>query len=395
MGEVDDTILHLHELVGRLEVGHHLRAGLLDREPGIRARLGIERAIGLQDVDHRQLLPQADVVIIRVVGGRDLHAAGAHLWLGPFVGDERDRAAEEGELHCAAGAGHRGQPFEAGQELGAAGGKILEGLVDLGVFLGRGGGPLLAERLFGGIERGRRRGMHRHGRVAEERLGPRGRHDHARRLAGLGIDHVVADVPEVALHGLVEDLVVAHGRLQEGVPVHEPLAAADEALLEEPEEGLAHGSRAPLVEREAGAVPIAAGAEVAELPENPLLILLLPGPDPLDEFLAAEVVPRELFLLQEPPLDDRLRGDAGMVGAGHPEREEALHPPRAHEHVLQRVIEGVAEVEGAGDVGRRDHDREDVAAGLGLGVPVAAGVPEAPAAGLRGLVVVLLGQFGH
>ena len=46
-------------------------------------------------------------------------------------------------------------------------------------------------------------------------------------------------VPEMPLHRLVKHLVVADGGLQERVPVHQPLAAIDLALLEEREERLA------------------------------------------------------------------------------------------------------------------------------------------------------------
>ena len=38
-----------------------------------------------------------------------------------------------------------------------------------------------------------------------------------------------------------------------------------------------------------------------------------------DERLAAEVVAGLLLFLEQPLLDDRLGGDAGVVGAGHPE----------------------------------------------------------------------------
>jgi hypothetical protein len=52
-----------------------------------------------------------------------------------------------------------------------------------------------------------------------------------------------------------------------------------------------------------------------------------------------------------------------MVEAGLPERVEAAHPVPAGQDVLQRVVEGMAHVQRAGDVRRRDHDAE----GLGTG----------------------------
>jgi hypothetical protein len=174
---------------------------------------------------------------------------------------------------------------------------------------------------------------------------------------------------------------------------------ADEALLKKPKKGLADGRRTLLIERESGAVPVAGGAEVAKLTENSSLVLLLPGPDPLHQSLAAEIVPGEFFLFEEPPLDHRLGGDARVVGAGHPERAIPLHPPGPDDDVLERVVEGVAQVERACHIRRRDHDREHrpgrLAGGRRLGVPGAEGIPEVAAAGLRGPVVIVLGEFGH
>ena len=91
------------------------------------------------------------------------------------------------------------------------------------------------------VERGRRIGMHGHRRVAEHRFGARRGDRHVRRLARLGIDHRIFEVPEVALRRFVEHLIVAHGRLQKRVPIHQPFAAVDFAVFEQAEEPLAHG----------------------------------------------------------------------------------------------------------------------------------------------------------
>ena len=54
-------------------------------------------------------------------------------------------------------------------------------------------------------------------------------------------------------------------------------------------------------------------------------------------------------------LDHHLRRDPGVVHAGLPERVAAGLAAVAREHVLQRVVEGVAHVQAAGDVRRRHH----------------------------------------
>ena len=63
---------------------------------------------------------------------------------------------------------------------------------------------------------------------------------------------------------------------------------------------------------------------------------------PEDQRFAAEVVSRFLLFLEQAALDHGLRRDAGMIGAGHPQRVVTLHSLPANEDVLQRVIERVA-----------------------------------------------------
>ena len=234
-------------------------------------------------------------------------------------------------------------------------------------------------------------GMDGDGGVAEHRLGP-GRGD-VQDLGGVG-DRVL-DRPEMALDFFVVDLVVGHGGAELGVPVDQPLAAEDLAGLEQVEERPPDGARADRVEREPGAVPVARAAHEPELAQDALLVLVLPGPDPLDERRAAEVVAGLLLFLEQPLLDDRLGGDAGVVGAGHPEAVVALHPPPADQDVLQRVVERVAQVQRAGDVRRRDHDAVGRPVAGRVGVEVAVLDPELVPAVLGVLGVVLLGEVGE
>ena len=105
-------------------------------------------------------------------------------------------------------------------------------------------------------------------------------------------------------------------------------------------------------------------------------------------------MPGGIFLFEEPPLDDRLGGDAGVVGAGHPEGLEALHPLLPDEHVLQGVVQGVAQVQGPGHVGRRNDDRVGFSPRVRLAMEVILLFPEAIPAILGRGVVVLLGQLG-
>ncbi len=64
-------------------------------------------------------------------------------------------------------------------------------------------------------------------------------------------------------------------------------------------------------------------------------------------------------------LDHHLGGDAGVVGAGEPKGAAARHATPAGEDVHLRLVEHVAHVEAAGDVGRREQDSEGLAGGEG------------------------------
>ena len=96
-------------------------------------------------------------------------------------------------------------------------------------------------------------------------------------------------------------------------------------------------------------------AEAAHLAGDGAAGLRLPLPDAFDEFVAAEI--EAVFALRrELALHHHLRGDAGVIGARLPQRVKAAHAMPARERIHERVLEGVAHVQRAGDVRRRQHD---------------------------------------
>ncbi len=189
-----------------------------------------------------------------------------------------------------------------------------------------------------------------------------------RRLARFGIDDRIVNVPEVPFLGDVLDFVVADGGLQKGVPIDQPLATIDLFLGKQVKEGGPHRGGALFIEREASAVPIAAASHPFELTEDPLLVLVLPLPDPLDQAFATDVMSRKILLFLEPTFHHRLRRDPGVVGSRHPKGFKPHHSMHSDDDVLQRVVQAVAEMQCTGDVGRRDHDGEGFAIRVDLGV---------------------------
>ena len=142
------------------------------------------------------------------------------------------------------------------------------------------------------------------------------------------------------------------------VPVHQPLAAEDQPLVVEVDEDLEHRLVEARVHGEAVAREVEAVAEPPRLFEDRPARLLLPLPDPGDESLAPHLAPRDVAGLRQLALDHHLRRDPGMVEPRLPQHVVAAHPVPARQHVHQRVVEGMPHVQAAGDVRRRQQDRE-------------------------------------
>ena len=176
----------------------------------------------------------------------------------------------------------------------------------------------------------------------------------------------IADVPQMT--GLIHvlHLGVAEGGQAVGAPVDDAAALVDEALIVQFAEGLANGLGAALVHGEAGTAPIAGGAHLHLLFNDAVAVLLLPGPNALQELLPAQVVASQALLVAEGLLHLDLGGDAGVIRAGQPQGGIALHPLEAGQDILQRGVHGVTHVELARHVGWRHDDGKGLLVRVGL-----------------------------
>ena len=204
--------------------------------------------------------------------------------------------------------------------------------------------------------------MHHHGDVAEQRLGACGGDRQRVEPTHRATSERIADVPEVAVLFLADYFKIRHRGAELGVPVDQALAAVDQAFAVEADERLRDDGRETGVHREALALPVAGRAEAPHLSGDAAARIRLPLPHALEEVLAADVVAAEALGL-ELALDNHLRGDAGVVGAGLPQHVGAAHALPAGERVHQRLVEAVPHVQCAGDVRRRQQNAEVV--GLG------------------------------
>ena len=365
----------------RLELLHHLRPRLLPGQAHQQVRIAhvcppvliAHAPVGPHHVHHRQTMPLADLIVVGIVRRRHLQESRRHLGLGVVllfivpriplgqhhvaVLDDRNHAAHQRQLDK--------QPTQRG-------------------------GPRIVR-------------IDRHGGIAQVCLGPRGCDRNpgllVRRVViragipargefipchGLGIDLVgvalaraspgrarlerervherVPQVVKVAVDFFVVALVVGDGGLQDRVPVDEALAAVDQAGPEQAEERLAHRRRTLLVHREPLAIPVTRTAHLLKLARDHRLILVLERLNLGDKLITLEVAAALLLFLHHALLDHRLRRNAGVVGARHPQGLVPAHAMGPHQDVLDRVVEGVAEVQRRRDVGRRDEH------GVGLGM---------------------------
>src|SRR5690606_26449241 len=117
------------------------------------------------------------------------------------------------------------------------------------------------------------------------------------------------EVPEVAFCQFMKNFIITHGGLQEGVPIDQPLAAINQFVSEEREEGPANGAGTNRVQRETGALPITATAHLLELAQNSGLVLFLPFPDSFDKFFSSQIVSGEILFFKQPPLHHGLGGN--------------------------------------------------------------------------------------
>ena len=168
----------------------------------------------------------------------------------------------------------------------------------------------------------------------------------------------------------LHDLEIGNRGMQLGVPVDQPLVLVDQPLLVQRHEDLDYGAAQPLVHGKAFTAPVAGRAETAELAGDRTAGLFLPFPDFFEELLAPQVAPLNTLGLQ-PAFDHHLGGDTGMVGARLPQHVQPVHAFVTDQDILQGVIEGMAHMQVAGDIRRRNDNTIGIRASLVAGGEIA------------------------
>ncbi len=264
-------------------------------------------------LDAGKVVALAGLEIVGIVRGRDLDRSGAEAQLGHFIQHDGNVAIGQRQPHRF--------------QMQAPGARVL--------------------------------GIDGHGGIAQHRLRPRGR-DHQLLVTAV---HRIDDVPQVALRLFMLDFEIAERGLAARAPVDDVIGLIDQALFIEPHEGFAHGAGKAGVQGEVLTSPVAAHARALHLLHDAPAVLLFPLPHASLESFAPQIALGQAFL-GELPLHHDLRGDAGVIGAGDPQRLHAGHTPPANLRVDDGVLEHVPHVQRAGYVGRRNGQRKVRLAGI-------------------------------
>ena len=243
-------------------------------------------------------MSSADFVVVEIMRWRDLHAAGTELSIHVVVGDDGNAAIRQRQRHLGTNQG----------------GKAL-------VFW-----------------------MNGHSGVAKHGFRARcGDHQMVLAVRRLSTDQRVAQMPQVPGLFAVFHFQIGDGSLQFRVPIHQTLAAVDQAVFIEPHEYFDDGAGKPLVHGEPFALPIHGRTHAPNLLRDVAAGFLLPLPYLVDEGVAANVLQGNA-LRRQLTFHHHLRGDLRVVDAGLPERAAAIHALIANQRIHQRVLEGMADV---------------------------------------------------
>ena len=158
-------------------------------------------------------------------------------------------------------------------------------------------------------------------------------------------------------HFFVLDLEIGNRRLAPRTPVDDVLAAINQSFFIQPDENLDHRARKVFIHREVFAVPIDRRAQPLHLVEDRAAVMPLPLPDALDKSFAPQVAALLAFRRQL-PLHHHLGRDAGVVGAGKPQRQKSAHAMPAHDDVHLRLVQHVPHVQPPGNIRRRKQQGE-------------------------------------
>ena len=199
-------------------------------------------------------------------------------------------------------------------------------------------------------------------------------------------------MPQMAVFLFVLSLVVGDGGGAMRAPVHDALTAIDQVIVIPIAKHLAHALGVILIHGEVRVGEIDGAAHALYLLDDEPTVFVGPIPARIDELVATDLAARDALggkLL----VHLGLGSDTGMVRTKDPTRGKPAHAVEADEGVLDGVIHGMAHMQLACDVRRRDGHR--AIADAGAATVVVAFKPLVQHALLNGGGIVGFRHFFH
>ena len=313
---------------------------LLPGQPG--AGLGGEAAGLVHGTEDGQAVLLADYVIFVAVSRRRVHDAAALFQRHVRAQDHRNVAVQEGvaeaqplQLLALRFGAHRA-PFQSGflgRQAGQLGGQQV-GVAVLGL-----ADHVVEVRVHGQRHAGRQR-PRRGGPDDRRQIRP----EAFRIVLGLRVGHPDRGAAVV----LVLDLGFGQRRLVRDAPVHRFHALVHISFFQEGDEGAGDGGLVFGAHGQVGLVPLAEDPQALEFVALDSNVLLGKTPAGLAEFVRRHLrLPRPQFLVHAV-----FDGQAVAIPAGHIGRVIAGHVPRFDDEVLDDLVLGRAQVDGAVGVRR-------------------------------------------
>eukprot|EP01137_Pigoraptor_chileana_P033897 Opistho-2@25586 len=296
----------------------------------------VDCAVVVENVDDGEVVAHADLKVIEVVPGGDLHRTSAKRGVHKAVGNDGNGVSRERMADALA------------VEMRVACVLWVDGdgsVSEHGLNTCRGNDNLLL-RAFNLVGKGR---------------------EGAKLILAVAVARDGHECTPSEL--LLVNLEVRDGRLECAAPVDEAVGAIDLLCLVKAHKCLLDGAAQLGIHCEACTVPVQRRSQLAELRVDAVAVCLLPLPHLGHEILPSEVMAGFALLARQLLLHNDLGSNTGVIGAGVPQAHVALHTVPAGDAVLDRVGESVSDVESAGDIGRRNGHHEDLLALLLVALP--------------------------
>mmetsp|Transcript_25038 Transcript_25038/g.68033 ORF Transcript_25038/g.68033 Transcript_25038/m.68033 type:complete len:488 (-) Transcript_25038:327-1790(-) len=197
----------------------------------------------------------------------------------------------------------------------------------------------------------RARGSHHNLAASLQRVRKAGEHAELHRLSVARHRH-----QGTLWHVNVLHLNIRDSSLELAAPVDQAVVAVDGPIIVHAHKGLIHSTRHLGVHGKYAAAPVHRGSDAAQLVRDATSVHIHPLVHLLQKALTPQLVARDTLLSLQRLLHDCLCGNACMVRARHPHGVVAAHAPPAYNGVLDRVGEGVADVQCSRDVGWGNDD---------------------------------------